>query len=194
MEDRNRSTKMILGEPGSIFKIWDDELFNILCELDLEKYIESQVIQTEEVSKISENNIKKYKFVKGDRTRVYVLSTNEDDIKNDIKVKNIILDKAISDEHTHSDNERIGILENELEDLIFNENNTGMSLFISSMNNKFTELKSLGINKTDREKFDYLHNAIPEKLVFSSNLFLYQDNWKKCCSVIIDTYQHTREL
>eukprot|EP00833_Pecoramyces_ruminatium_P015731 jgi/Orpsp1_1/1189763/evm.model.d7180000074277.1 len=137
---------MILGEPGSIFKIWDDELFNILCELDLEKYIESQVIQTEEVSKISENNIKKYKFVKGDRTRVYVLSTNEDDIKNDIKVKNIILDsinndqkmnltlrgstaydiyKAISDEHTHSDNERIGILENELEDLIFNENNTG---------------------------------------------------------------------
>jgi len=50
-----------------------------------------------------------------------------------------------------------------------------MSLFVASMN-KFSELRNLGVEKTDREKFEYLFNALPEKLIFLPNLLNYSDN------------------
>ena len=62
------------------------------------------------------------------------------------------------------------------------------------MNNKFAELRNLGVEKTDREKFDYLFNALPEKLILLSNLLNYSNNWKKCCTNIIETHQHAKQL
>jgi len=214
-DQRNKRTKTILGEPNSNFKIWDDELYNLLSELDLEHHIEGEVLKRIDKSTISQSNLSKYKPAKGDKTKVYAINTPDEDIKNDIKVKNIILN-SISNEHklslnckgdtayeiyktlcetyTHTINERKEILEEELNDLFFEESEKGMSLFIASMNNKFAELRNLGIEKTDREKFDYLFNALPEKLILLSNLLNYSDNWKKCCVNIIETHQHAKQL
>ena len=162
----NRGTKTILREPNSNFKIWDDELYNLLSELDLEHHIEKEVLKRIDKSTISPSNLNKYRPAKGDKTKVYALDTKDEDITNDIKVKNIILN-SINNEHklslnckgdtaydiyntlcetyTHTINEKKEILENELNELFFEENEKGMSLFIASMNNKFAELRNLGV-------------------------------------------------
>ncbi|ORY67975.1 hypothetical protein LY90DRAFT_504451 [Neocallimastix californiae] len=97
-EQRNKSTKTILGEPNSNFKIWDDELYNLLSELDLEHHIEREVLKRIDKSTINPSNIHKYRPAKGDKTKVYALDTPDEDIKNDIKVKNIIFN-SINNEH-----------------------------------------------------------------------------------------------
>ena len=58
-EPRNRGTKTILGEPNSNFKIWDDELYNLLSELDLEHHIEKEVLKRIDKSTISPSNLNK---------------------------------------------------------------------------------------------------------------------------------------
>ncbi|ORX63362.1 hypothetical protein BCR32DRAFT_251620 [Anaeromyces robustus] len=67
-------------------------------------------------------------------------------------------------------------------------------MFISSMNNIFSELENLGITKSDKEKFDYLFNAIPKQLIYMSNLLKHKNDWKTCCETIIEDHQHTKYL
>jgi len=214
-EPRSKSTKTILGEGNFNFKVWENELYLLLCEYDLENYIEEEILKKIDITSINKNDLNKHKKVRGDKRKVYSLNTKDKDIKNDIKVKNILMNSVclelktsidfksntayeiyniIQKTYKHSKEDRKNILENKLSNLYFNEEENCMSLYIASLNNIFTELSNLGVNKTDREKFDYLFNSIPQNLAVLSNLIQHCDDWDKCCDVIIEVHQHLKNL
>jgi len=45
-----------------------------------------------------------------------------------------------------------------------------LSVFISTMNMLYNELEDLKVKLSQRDKFDYLYNSLPEELVIKLNL------------------------
>lgn len=62
-------------------------IYSLLSVLDLKHHIEGENLKRIDKSAISQLNLNKYKPEKGDKTKVYVLDTSDEDIKDDIKVK-----------------------------------------------------------------------------------------------------------
>ena len=214
-DQKQLRTDSILGDPNSNFKIWNEELYLLLNQYDLNKYIKEEIIQKIPVSSIKKENINKYTRVEGDKSKVYSLNVDDKKIKNDNLAKTLIMRsickdyklkfnfvsstafeiyRIISETYVHAQNERIQVLTKELEDIVYNEKDGSMSMFISSLNNIFNELENLKVIKTNREKFDTLFNAIPKEVIRMSNMFAYTDDWKKCCEVVIETHQHLKYL
>jgi len=70
-----------------------------------------------------------------------------------------------------------------------------LSIFISNMNIKFTELENLKYTVDDKKKFDYLYNALPKELVIESNFISYEEEtWEEITKYIIKTSQHLKQL
>jgi len=76
-----------------------------------------------------------------------------------------------------------------------NDGDTPLSIFISNMNMKFSELENLKFSIDDKKKFDYLYNALPEELVIKSNLINYKEKtWEEITKYIIEISQLLKRL
>ena len=75
------------------------------------------------------------------------------------------------------------------------DGDTPLSIFISNMNMKFSELENLKFSIDDKKKFDYLYNALPEELVIKSNLINYKEKtWEEITKYIIEISQLLKRL
>jgi len=84
-----------------------------------------------------------------------------------------------------SDEEMIKLLENELDNLTFNEKENSMSMFISNLNHIYDELESLKKPKTDEEKFKLLYVILDNysrEIIHISKMLDYKDDWNKTCN------------
>ena len=69
-----------------------------------------------------------------------------------------------------------------------------LSVFISTMNMLYNELEDLKVKLSQRDKFDYLYNSLPEDLVIKSNLINHQRVWEEVTKFIIEVNQHLNYL
>ncbi|ORX64676.1 hypothetical protein BCR32DRAFT_286940 [Anaeromyces robustus] len=184
-------------KPGTDFKTWSEELTLLLIEHKVYSYIEEERLKKIPSNNIKKENLSKYIKVRGDKSKVYHSSVTEEMILKDNTAKTLInnsinyenkkklnfitstaheIYKTLKDTYAYADSERKEILLKELDDLIFDSKKSSISMFISSMNNIFSELENLGITKSDKEKFDYLFNAIPKQLIYMSNLLRHKND------------------
>jgi len=53
-------------------------------------------------------------------------------------------------------------------------------ILLSGMENLFYQLKELGAEPSDEQKFNYLFKALPRNLTQNANIMVFLDNWEEC--------------
>jgi len=201
---------------GDNFKVWKQELHLILKRLGLEKYIYQEVLTKVDGSTLGEEEKNNLILVDDTVNTYFKKGTKKDDITKDTKTKEILLNSIgndlvenidfisstayevynmIKSINLSDDKDRIEEIKDSLSKMKYNtEDSTSLSIFISNMNLKFKELENLKAGLEFKEKFDYLYNAIPEKLAIKTNLISHQDNWNDTTKYLINTSQHLKRL
>ena len=73
--------------------------------------------------------------------------------------------------------------------------NDQLPVFLTNMDKNFNELNEMGVKLTEKEKFDYLYNALPLDMVIKTNLISLQNEaWEKVSSYMIETNQRLANL
>ncbi len=200
----------------SNYKLWRQQIRLLLTRLKLNKYINYQILKKVDGSSITEEQ-KKSSIPVDDTINIYYSpGTKEEDIVNDAKTKEVLMNSinndlamnldfisstaydvfnAIKGINISDDKERIQEIKDSLSKARYQtEEDVPISIFISNMNIKFKELENLKAGLDFQEKFDYLYNSIPEDLVIKSNLISQQEDWEKTTQYLITTLQHLKRL
>ena len=152
-------------------------------------------------------------LVDGTSNTYYKSGTKKELIKKDTKAKKLLMNSISNDIaadidfitstayeiynlikglNESDDNDRIEELKNSLDRTRYNESGS-LSMFISNMNMKFTELERLNVTLKDTDKIDYLYNAVSEELATKSGL-LKESTWENATKNIVETYQRLKKL
>ncbi|OUM58159.1 hypothetical protein PIROE2DRAFT_16638 [Piromyces sp. E2] len=132
---------------------WKTNILYLLCINNLETYVSSEKVKKIRKRDISDN-INNYIQDKFDDSLVYDKITTEEDIKNDITVKDKINDMK------YSINEDIHI-------------------FMSTLQNYIDYLENIEGDLSDNSKVGILNRGIPEDLRWI-NVLQFKDDWEKC--------------
>ena len=170
----------------------------LLCTFGLESYIHSENLQiiTADDPNYNNNCIK----VQGTSDLYYKENVNKTMIKNDNKAKCFIslsLDdetkrkinfntftayeiwKLLKGTFQKGNEERKENLKTELGKLRYNLDKD-FEILLSGMENLFYQLKELGAEPSDEQKFNYLFKALPRNLTQNANIMVFLDNWEEC--------------
>jgi len=215
MGEEDNHTKDLLNE--SNFKIWKQQIYLLLKRKNLIEYIYSEKLTKVLEKDVSDDDKNDLQLVDGKTNVYYAKGTKRSTIENDVKAKgylnnNIENDIAINIDFISSttyeiynlikgmnecsDEDRISELKKSLDSSRYDiDGDTPLSIFISNMNMKFSELENLKFSIDDKKKFDYLYNALPEELVIKSNLINYKKKtWEEITKYIIETSQLLKRL
>ncbi len=207
-------TKDLLNKNN--YRLWRQQIRLLLNRIRLNKYINYQILNKIDGSSMSAEQRKKLIQVDDKINTYYEEGTKEDDIINDFKTKEILMNSmenelavnmdfisstayevfnTIKSINISSDKDRIQELKDSLDNALYDpEGDIPLPIFISNMNIKFKELENLKAGLDFQDKFDYLYNSIPEELASKSNLLCQEKNWEEITQHLINTAQHLRRL
>eukprot|EP00833_Pecoramyces_ruminatium_P010631 jgi/Orpsp1_1/1184663/evm.model.c7180000090451.1 len=177
---------------------WKTNVLYLLCINNLDPYITSERIKKLRKRNVKEN-INDYIQDKFDDSLVYDKQTSEDDIKNDITVKWIIMNslgdntrkiikshnktsfqiwKMLEKAFTKSPEQRRLDLRDKINNLKY-DINEDIHIFIFTLQNYIDDLENIEGDLPDNTKVGILNRSLPENLRWI-NLFQFKDNWLKC--------------
>jgi len=196
---------------SSNFKLWKQQLYLLLRRFNLTDYLNSVKIEKVDGSTLKEEEKQNLILVDDTINTYYKKGTKSEVLKNDAKVKEIILN-SINEELASSidfisgtayeiyrmivnlnlsdEKDRIEEIKDSLNHSKYDpESDPSLSIFISNMNLKFKELENLGEKLEFKEKFIYLFNAMPEELTIKTNLIDLQTDWEDTTKKLIERVQ-----
>jgi len=193
MGEEDNHTKDLLNK--SNFKIWKQQIYLLLKGKNLIDYIYSEKLKKVLEKDLNDDDKNDLQLVDGKTNVYYAKGTKRSTIENDVKAKGYLnnsiendiainidfisstafeIYNLIKSMNECSDEDRIDELKKSLDSSKYNiDDDTPLSIFISNMNIKFSELENLKYTVDDKKKFDYLYNALPKELVIESNLINY---------------------
>jgi len=201
---------------SSNFKLWKQQLYLLLRRFNLTDYISSVKIEKVDGSTLKEEEKQNLILVDDTINNYYKKGTKGEVLKNDSKVKEIILNsineelassidfisgtlyeiyRMIVDLHLSDEKDRIEEIKDSLNHSKYDpENVSSLPIFISNKNLKFKELENLGEKLEFKEKFVYLFNAMPEELTLKTNLIDLQRDWEDTTKRLIERVQLLKRL
>jgi uncharacterized protein YktA (UPF0223 family) len=207
-------TKHLLNNNN--YRVWLQEMELLLGIHEVDDYVYSEKLPT--IKKANQVKTTDTKLVylpyPHDNDKVYDSSVTKDDIKHD-KLAKYLINNSISDEikvrldfrklsayqvwkaleksNKRSDEERISELKKELGAKRYNRNDD-ISLYISELNNIYSELESLGENYSDEKKFNQLYLSLPYDIIIESHIIAYGTTWKEATEHLIKVIPHLKYL
>jgi len=218
MSQDEHTSILITREDRDSFREWFSNLYLILRRHNLQDFILEEQVKKIPVSKIDKNELNHYLKLPTLEHVVYDKSVDKGLLDRDNAAKNYIFNSmgrdfrkttdainstafemfsVIKKSLRVSDEEMIKSLENELDNLTFNEKENSMSMFISNLNRIYDELESLKKPKTDEEKFKLLYVILDNynrEIIYYSKMLDYKDDWNKTCNEVIKAHIELEEL
>ena len=195
------------------YKVWVSDMDLLLSSRDLDQYIYEESIKIVTL-KDSDTDKSGYTKIRGTSYHYYDKGTTPEQIKGDRRAKNYIslnLDdetkskinfktntafnvwKILKGSFEKGDEEKKLNLLKKLDTLEFDRNGD-IEMFLSDLNNTFTELEELKYEVSEEKKFNYLYNSLPEDIAQSTSIITYQDKFNEGCEHLKKTIPRLKFL
>jgi len=197
-ENFNRVTELSVEN----FTEWKTNILYLLCINNLDSYVTTEKIKKVRKRDITDD-ISQYIQDKFNDSLVYDISTTENDIKNDITVKWIIINslgdttkkliqshsktsyqiwKMLNKAYTKSPEQRRVDLKDLIDGMKYNIDED-IHIFIAVLQNYIDELENIEGDLSANTKIGILNRSLPENLRWI-NVFQFKNNWERCVEYV----------